>query len=168
MAPTGGTYGVGTIYKIHPRRRDVGFSGDSHFYWRRGRHPEVRLEECFCTMAGSTVQLLLAGLRKRSYFRAHTAQQLENGISGRSIPSTGNRTEVSLTARCFALLRVKFYGTTYYGGRNGIGAVYELSPRPTGEWRERVIYSFQSGNDGNSPISNLVSRRGRQSLWNDE
>jgi uncharacterized repeat protein (TIGR03803 family) len=50
----------------------------------------------------------------------------------------------------------KFYGTTYYGGRNGIGTVYELVPRPTGEWRERVIYSFQNGSDGNSPISNLV------------
>jgi len=51
----------------------------------------------------------------------------------------------------------KFYGTTYYGGANGIGTVYELSPRPTGEWAERVIYSFRNGNDGNSPISNLVS-----------
>lgn len=50
----------------------------------------------------------------------------------------------------------KVYGTTYYGGENGIGAVYELSPRQTGEWDERVIYSFQDGNDGNSPISNLV------------
>ena len=58
-----------------------------------------------------------------------------------------------------ALLRApsgKVYGTTYYGGANGIGAVYELSPRPTGEWDERVIYSFQNGSDGNSPISNLV------------
>src|SRR6266566_1245561 len=50
----------------------------------------------------------------------------------------------------------KLYGTTYYGGQNGIGAVYELSPRQTGEWNERVIYSFQTGSDGNSPISNLV------------
>src|SRR5207237_1660403 len=58
-----------------------------------------------------------------------------------------------------ALLRApsgKWYGTTYYGGENGIGAVYELSPRQTGEWNERVIYSFQTGSDGNSPISNLV------------
>ena len=33
-----------------------------------------------------------------------------------------------------ALLRAasgKIYGTTYYGGENGIGAVYELSPRPS-------------------------------------
>ena len=60
-----------------------------------------------------------------------------------------------------ALLRApsgKIYGTTYYGGENGIGAVYELSPGPddVGEWNGRVIYSFQTGSDGNSPISNLV------------
>jgi uncharacterized repeat protein (TIGR03803 family) len=48
------------------------------------------------------------------------------------------------------------YGTTYYGGTNGIGAVYKLSTRPTGEWGEEIIYSFQDGTDGNSPISNLV------------
>jgi uncharacterized repeat protein (TIGR03803 family) len=50
----------------------------------------------------------------------------------------------------------KIYGTTYYGGENGIGTVYELSPRSVGEWEGRVIYSFQAGNDGNSPISDLV------------
>jgi uncharacterized repeat protein (TIGR03803 family) len=50
----------------------------------------------------------------------------------------------------------KIYGTTYYGGENGIGTVYELSPRSVGEWDGRVIYSFQTGSDGNSPISNLV------------
>src|SRR6266542_768058 len=49
------------------------------------------------------------------------------------------------------------YGTTYYGGANGIGAVYQLSPRPVGEWNESVLYSFQEGTDGNSPIGNLVS-----------
>lgn len=48
------------------------------------------------------------------------------------------------------------YGTTYYGGANGIGAVYKLSPQPVGEWTEDLIYSFQQGTDGNSPISNLV------------
>jgi len=48
------------------------------------------------------------------------------------------------------------YGTTYYGGANNIGAVYKLSRRPIGEWNENVLYSFQGGTDGNSPISNLV------------
>ena len=49
------------------------------------------------------------------------------------------------------------YGTTYYGGANGIGSVYQLSPRAIGEWNESVLYSFQEGTDGNSPISNLVA-----------
>ena len=67
-----------------------------------------------------------------------------------------------VTRREFSLRRVTplffglIYGTTYYGGENGIGAVYELSPRRVGEWEGRVIYSFQTGSDGNSPISNLV------------
>jgi uncharacterized repeat protein (TIGR03803 family) len=33
------------------------------------------------------------------------------------------------------------YGTTY-GGGNGMGTVYELSPNGSGGWNEQVIYSF--------------------------
>jgi uncharacterized repeat protein (TIGR03803 family) len=49
------------------------------------------------------------------------------------------------------------YGTTYYGGINGLGAIYRLSPDGAGGWNESVLYSFKSGSDGNSSISNLVS-----------
>ncbi len=48
------------------------------------------------------------------------------------------------------------YGTTYYDGANNLGSVYQLAPRPTGQWKERVLYSFKGGRDGNSSISNLV------------
>jgi uncharacterized repeat protein (TIGR03803 family) len=48
------------------------------------------------------------------------------------------------------------YGTTYYDGANDLGSVYQLSPGPGGKWRERVLYSFKGGRDGNSSISNLV------------
>jgi uncharacterized repeat protein (TIGR03803 family) len=48
------------------------------------------------------------------------------------------------------------YGTTYYGGANGIGTVYRLG-RSKGVWHERVLYSFKGGPDGDSPISTLVS-----------
>ncbi len=49
-----------------------------------------------------------------------------------------------------------FYGTTYYGGTNGLGAVYELAPRGR-RYRERVLYSFTGGNDGTSPTATLVA-----------
>jgi uncharacterized repeat protein (TIGR03803 family) len=46
-------------------------------------------------------------------------------------------------------------GTTYYGGKNGLGAVFELIPS-TGGFEERVLYSFKGGNDGASPTSTLL------------
>ena len=47
------------------------------------------------------------------------------------------------------------YGTTYYGGANGLGSVFKLT-RSRGKWSERVLYSFRTGTDGNSPTSTLV------------
>jgi len=46
-----------------------------------------------------------------------------------------------------------FYGTTYYGGANGVGAVYRLDLTKK---KESVIYDFQEGNDGGYPTSTLV------------
>jgi len=59
------------------------------------------------------------------------------------------------------------YGTTQVGGRGscvtyfgemGCGSVFELSPpfRPGEPWSEKVLYSFQGGNDGYEPYAGLV------------
>ena len=48
-----------------------------------------------------------------------------------------------------------FYGTTYYGGKYGVGAVYALE-QVKGKWRERVLHSFSDGTGGSFPISHLV------------
>lgn len=47
------------------------------------------------------------------------------------------------------------YGTTYYAGANEQGTVFQLTPGSSG-WNESVLYSFQSGRDGANPISGLV------------
>ncbi len=47
------------------------------------------------------------------------------------------------------------YGTTYFGGAAGMGAVFELTPHGT-TWSERVLYSFKGGTDGSLPTSTLV------------
>jgi uncharacterized repeat protein (TIGR03803 family) len=47
------------------------------------------------------------------------------------------------------------YGTTYYGGTNGLGSVFKLI-RSGARYRERVLYSFKGGNDGSSSTSTLV------------
>ena len=48
----------------------------------------------------------------------------------------------------------KLYGTTYYGGTNGMGTVYELAPSQSG-WKESVIFSF-NGTDGSNPIAGVA------------
>jgi uncharacterized repeat protein (TIGR03803 family) len=49
------------------------------------------------------------------------------------------------------------YGTTSYGGIDGYGAVYELTPRAKGEWAERVLHSFGvRRTDGVLPSAGLI------------
>jgi len=59
------------------------------------------------------------------------------------------------------------YGATQYGGGFGscnapfyqyCGTVFELSPPKVkgGKWKEKVLYSFKSGNDGANPNGGLV------------
>jgi uncharacterized repeat protein (TIGR03803 family) len=46
----------------------------------------------------------------------------------------------------------ELYGTTYAGGTTGAGTVFKVSPSGT----ESVVYTFQGGNDGESPQAGLV------------
>lgn len=43
------------------------------------------------------------------------------------------------------------YGTAWYGGPNGAGTVYEMSPSGSG-WTFQVIYNFQGNPDGALPV----------------
>ena len=47
------------------------------------------------------------------------------------------------------------YGTTYEGGSSGYGTVFELSPSGSG-WTEKVLYSFQGGEDGSFPVAGVI------------
>jgi uncharacterized repeat protein (TIGR03803 family) len=49
------------------------------------------------------------------------------------------------------------YGTTSGGGTADLGTVYQLTPQSAGGvWTETVLYSFQTGTDGRSPVAGLV------------
>jgi uncharacterized repeat protein (TIGR03803 family) len=50
------------------------------------------------------------------------------------------------------------YGTTYYGGAYGYGAVFQVVPptMPGGAWTESVIYSFQGVADGANPAGDII------------
>jgi uncharacterized repeat protein (TIGR03803 family) len=48
------------------------------------------------------------------------------------------------------------YGTTVYGGANGQGTVFELSPAEGGGWTEQVLHSFGEAFDGVQPHAPLI------------
>ena len=154
MTPTGGANGVGTIYKIHPH---VGSWDFQVIHTFTGGADGA---------TGSAGRMLLE--HGRLYGAATVGGLYGSGVVFELTPTAIGEWDFRALYSFHgqpdgsfpygALLRVsgKIYGTTYYGGKNGIGAVYELSPRRVGEWDGRAIYSFQTGSDGNSPISNLV------------
>jgi uncharacterized repeat protein (TIGR03803 family) len=49
------------------------------------------------------------------------------------------------------------YGTTALGGGTGCGGagcgtVFELTPMPSGAWKEKILYRFKGGTDGAGPV----------------
>jgi len=54
--------------------------------------------------------------------------------------------------------RSRLYGTTYFGGTNGLGAVFDIGAGATVRtpWKESVLYSFQGDTDASNPTSTLV------------
>lgn len=46
------------------------------------------------------------------------------------------------------------YGTTEFDGN--FGTVFELTPSPEGVWKQKVLYRFTGGTDGNSPEAGVI------------
>jgi uncharacterized repeat protein (TIGR03803 family) len=46
---------------------------------------------------------------------------------------------------------VNLYGTTYNGGYDNEGTVFQLTPQKSGPWSETVLYRFESGMNGVLP-----------------
>ena len=47
------------------------------------------------------------------------------------------------------------FGTSSFGGANGVGVVYELS-RSGSSWMQTVLYTFQGGSDGQNPVGGVI------------
>jgi uncharacterized repeat protein (TIGR03803 family) len=47
------------------------------------------------------------------------------------------------------------YGTSSFGGANGVGAIYKLHLSGT-HWKETILYNFQGGDDGQNPVGGVI------------
>jgi uncharacterized repeat protein (TIGR03803 family) len=63
-----------------------------------------------------------------------------------------NGTDASGPQANLVSLKGKLYGTSYFGGASGHGAVFEVST----DGKERVIHSFAAGTDGANPSASLL------------
>ncbi len=48
------------------------------------------------------------------------------------------------------------YGTTFAGGKFGLGTAFELTPNGGRSWVETILHNFAGGSDGSEPESSLV------------
>jgi uncharacterized repeat protein (TIGR03803 family) len=48
------------------------------------------------------------------------------------------------------------YGTTPYGGSQGAGTVYELSPSGGGTFKEKILHNFKGSSDGGFPLGGVI------------
>ena len=62
-----------------------------------------------------------------------------NPVAGLTFDQTGN-----------------LYGTTESGGLYDRGTVFQLSPDTGGGWKEKILYHFTGGTDGNNPFAGLI------------
>jgi len=68
---------------------------------------------------------------------------------------TGGTDAVNPVAGVTLDSRGNLYGTSSFGGANGVGAIYKLS-HPNSGWKETILYNFQGLDDGQNPVGGLV------------
>lgn len=102
--------------------------------------------QCVVALTRVSAALVLCSLLATVVWSQPTEQVLYNFKGG----SDGAEPDASLVFDGAGNL----YGTTYYGGANGSGTVFELTPSKAG-WTETVLHSF-TGSDGALPSAGLI------------
>ena len=173
MTPTGGAGGLGTIYQLRPGAADQLRPGAAD-QLRPGAAAAwtLRVIHSFTGGddggAGSAGRLLLDGdgsllgvATVGGAFGQGTVFELSASPAGRWRLRTlyAFKGQPDAGFPYGGLVRDaagNLYGTSYYEGAGDLGAVYQLSPKSGGGWKERVLYSFRGGLDGSNSIATLV------------
>ena len=157
MTPTGGAYGLGTIYQLVPGANDKWGLRVIHTFTGgidggTGSAGRLLLDE-----SGSLFGVATIG----GEFGQGIAFQLTPGSNGKFKMTTlySFRGEPDAGFPYGGLVKDdagNLYGTSYYSGAHGDGAVYQLIPHGNGRYKEKVIHSFTGGDGGAYPISTLA------------
>jgi uncharacterized repeat protein (TIGR03803 family) len=155
MAPTGGEFGMGVIYKLAPNGSG-GWTQSVIHAFTGGPDGATGAAGRLLVSSGRIYGVTTVGGAngKGTVFRLNPQPgggwSLETLYAFQGPPDGG--LPYGAVVRDAA---GRLYGTTYYDGAHDAGAVYQLTPTSSGPWDEKVIYSFAGGPDGSHPVSHL-------------
>jgi uncharacterized repeat protein (TIGR03803 family) len=164
--PYGGAYGYGTVFEISRGTNGQWKETVLHSFNINGHDGGVPYASLVRDAAGSlygTTSLGGASGTGCGGYGCGTAFQLTRGTNGtwtesvlHSFNSAGND-GYTPNANLIFDPHGNLFGTTEYGGwAGGVGTVFELLRNASGEWREKIIHSFNYTNGG-EPLCGLVS-----------
>jgi uncharacterized repeat protein (TIGR03803 family) len=156
MTPTGGTYGLGTVYQLQPQTNGTWNLNVIHTFTGGNDGSSGSAGRLILDRAGNLYGVTTVG-----------------GANGKGIVfeiTHANGAWTLTTLYAFkdqpdgalpygGLIFDKggnLYGTTYYAGVHDFGTVYKLT-HANGTWKETDLYSFKGGSNGSAAISTLVS-----------
>jgi uncharacterized repeat protein (TIGR03803 family) len=155
---TGGAYG-GVVYEVSPavgggwRERVIyNFSGGSD-----GSSPRAQLiTDSSGNLYGTTVSGGAYGAGTVFELKSNSGAWQEKVLHSFGSKQDGASPYCALTFDSAGNL----YGTTVGGGKHGDGTVFQLVRGSSGQWKERVLYSFAGTNkhivDGKQPYGGVV------------
>ncbi len=156
MTPTGGAYGLGTVYQLQPQANGTWTLNVLHAFTGGNDGSSASAGRLILDHVGALYGVTTVGgangdgvVFKIAY--THGAWKLATLYAFKDQPDGALPYGGLIFDKGGNL-----YGTTYYAGVHDVGTVYKLT-NAHGKWTETVLYSFKGGNDGSSPISTLVS-----------
>jgi uncharacterized repeat protein (TIGR03803 family) len=146
----GGASSAGTVFKITGKGTEVvlhNFTGGAD-----GANPQASLlMDAFGNLYGTTIAGGASGAG--TVFKI-TRKGTESVLYSFMGQADGAKPQAALAIDKAGNL----YGTTSAGGSNGNGSIFHLAPpkKKGGKWTEKVLYSFDQGTDGATPVAGVT------------
>jgi uncharacterized repeat protein (TIGR03803 family) len=155
---SGGAHGAGTAFELSPQAGGTWTETQLHQFGATGTDGQGPIGGLIMDSGGNLYGTTQLGGAYGKGTAFELLPQAGGGYRERVLHSFGNGTDGQqpLASLIFDATG-NLYGTTAYGGTNGGGTVFELSPQAGGGWRETRLVTFStSGTNPNNPESSLV------------
>ena len=157
MTPTGGAYGLGTIYQLRLEPSGAWRLRVIHTFTGGDDGSSGSAGRLLLDRAGNLYGVATVGGANGKGVAFKIAHSATTGWTLTPLYAFKDQPDGALPYGGLIFDKAgNLYGTTYYAGANDVGTVYRLT-HSNGSWTETVLYSFKGGADGSSPISTLVS-----------